>query len=65
MTLLPPGSLPRTGGKTQRLIPGGLTMAGTVLTGITDGVATLTLNRPERLNRAKRRAARRPVRGAG
>ena len=25
-------------------------MAGTVLTGITDGVATLTLNRPERLN---------------
>ena len=25
-------------------------MAGTVLTGVTAGVATLTLNRPERLN---------------
>ena len=29
---------------------GGLTMAGTVLSGVTAGVATLTLNRPERLN---------------
>ncbi len=30
--------------------PGGLTMAGTVLTETAKGVATLTLNRPERLN---------------
>ena len=44
--------------------PGELTMAGTVLTDVADGVATLSLNRPGAAQCAERRAACRSLGGA-